>query len=173
MSNVKTDRLLRAAIGLLLAVLVFVISRSFHEKVVSVGDSAPSFTVTADNGKLVSTSNFGGKLLVLNFWATWCPPCIEEMPALSRFASQMSNSGVVVLGISVDKDEKAYKELLSRAQPSFLTVRDPEQKINTEYGTLKYPETYVIDTSGKVLRKFIGPEPWDDPRMVQDIRSLL
>jgi len=173
MHSVKTDRLLKGSIGLLLVVLVFSIYGSLREKVVGVGDSAPDFSITADNGRTITPSSFGGKLLVLNFWATWCPPCVEEVPSLNRFHDALANSGVVVLGISVDKDDKAYRSFLSKASVSFLTARDPAAQINADFGTFKYPETYVIDSKGKVVRKFIGPENWDDQRMLSDIRSLL
>lgn len=173
MHSVKTDRFLKGSIGLLLIVLVFAIYASLRERVIMVGDSAPDFSITADNGRTISSSAFGGKLLVLNFWATWCPPCVEEMPSLNRFHQALANSGVVVLGISVDKDDKAYQAFLSKANVTFLTARDPRAQINADFGTFKYPETYVIDAKGKVLRKFIGPENWDDQRMVSDIRSLL
>jgi peroxiredoxin len=80
---------------------------------------------------------------------------------------------VVVLGISVDKDERAYKAFLDKAPVAFHTARDPEAKINADYGTFKYPETYIIDTNGKVVRKFIGPEDWSDQNMLRDVQSLL
>src|SRR2546425_10756798 len=106
----KLERLLHTLIALLLAVFVYVIFDSFHESLVLVGDSAPDFSIAADNGRTITASNFGGKLLVLNFWATWCPPCIEELPSLNRFQNHFANAGVVVLGVSVDKDEKAYRD---------------------------------------------------------------
>src|SRR6476661_3202637 len=112
MQTLKLERIIHTLIALLLAVFVFVIYDSFHERLVVVGDSAPDFSIT--------TSNFGGKLLVLNFWATWCPPCIEELPSLNAFQRRFANSGVVVLGISVDKDEKAYHDFLQKARISFL-----------------------------------------------------
>src|SRR5881296_3277346 len=102
----KLERIIHTLITLLLAVFVYVIFDSFHERLVVVGDSAPDFSITADNGRTISASNFGGKLLVLNFWATWCPPCVHEIPSLDQFQKQFANSGVVVLGVSVDKDEK-------------------------------------------------------------------
>lgn len=173
MDSVKIDRLLKGAIAALLAVLVFVIYDGLREKIVGVGDTAPAFAITTDTGRTVSTSDFGGKLLVLNFWATWCPPCIEEMPSLDRFQRTLAGEGVVVLGISVDKDEQVYKAFLNKAGVSFATARDPEARINADYGTFKYPETYVIDARGKVLRKYIGPENWTDERLMNDIRSLL
>ena len=95
------------------------------------------------------------------------------MPSLEQFAQQFSKEGVVVLGISVDKDPKIYRSFLDRAQVSFLTARDPDNKINAEYGTFKYPETYIINPQGKVVQKIIGAETWTDPRMTQMIRSYL
>src|SRR5436190_632961 len=142
MERSKTDRVIRFGIAVLTVALVFAIYIGMHERIVVAGDSAPEFSLTADNGRRVSLPNFGGKVLVLNFWATWCPPCVEETPSLSRFAAQMSKSGVVVLAISVDKDEKAYRDFLARHKPAFLTARDSQAKINADYGTFKYPETY-------------------------------
>ncbi len=167
------ERAIRTLIVLLLGVFVYVIFDSFREKVVVVGDSAPDFSITADNGRTITTSNFGGKLLVLNFWATWCEPCIVELPSLNEFQQRFANSGVVVLGISIDKDEKAYRDFLTRARVSFLTARDPENKINVDYGTLKVPETYIIDSQGKVVRKVINAQDWMSDRMVKDVESLL
>ncbi|MGD0049741.1 MAG: redoxin family protein, partial [Bryobacteraceae bacterium] len=80
MRSVKTDRFLKIAIAALLAVLVYVIYDGLHERVVAQGDSAPAFTVVADSGATIGVPNFGGKVLVLNFWATWCPPCVQETP---------------------------------------------------------------------------------------------
>jgi peroxiredoxin len=173
MQRAKTDQILRAGIVALLGLLVFVIYDSIHEKIVQIGDTAPEFTITTDIGRTVSRDNFGGKLLVLNFWATWCPPCVQEMPSLEQFSRDLSKEGVVVLGISVDKDPNAYRSFLERANVSFLTARDPEHKINADYGTFQYPETYVINTQGRVVQKFIGAEMWTDPRITQMIRSYL
>src|ERR1700693_4549811 len=143
MQSVKIDRLLRLAIVVLAGVFVYVVYAAIHGRVVVAGDSAPDFTVTTDNGRTVSLNNFGGKILLLNFWATWCPPCVEETPSLSQLAQDFAAKGVVVLGVSVDSDEKQYKAFLQKYRPAFLTVR--ESKIHEDYGTYQYPETYVID----------------------------
>ena len=171
MQNAKTDRLLRAAIVLLSVVLIFFIYSGIHERVVVAGDSAPEFTIKADNGRTVSLPNFGGKLLVLNFWATWCPPCVQETPSLSQFAAAYAPKGVVVLGVSVDKDEKAYRAFLQKFSPIFLTAR--ETTLHEDYGTFMYPETYIIDAKGKVLQKLAEPADWMDPKMTRLIDSLL
>jgi len=173
MRSVKLDLILRIALGALLAAFVYVVYDGIHEHVTEVGDSAPSFTITADDGRTISVPNFGGKVLVLNFWASWCPPCVDETPSLSELAAQFTNRGVVVLGVSIDKDEKAYQDFLKRYNPAFLTARDPEIKISADYGTFKIPETYIIDSRGKVVQKVISNTDWTDPRMTSFIGSLL
>src|SRR6266545_3380627 len=170
MQRVKIDKILRGLIGLLLVALVYTIYAGIHQRVIGVGDTAPSFAITTDSGRAVAIPDFGGKLLVLNFWASWCPPCLEEMPSMNQFAKDFAGSGVVVLGISVDKDEKAYKTVISRVRPTFQIVRDPETKINADYGTFQYPETYIINPEGKVIQKIIGPADWTDPKMTGYIK---
>jgi len=173
MRSVKIDQILKTGISLLLAVFVYVLYISIHERIIGVGDTAPDFTITADNGRTISAAKFGGRLLVLNFWATWCAPCVEEVPSLNQFSKRMAGSGVVVLGVSVDKDPKAYRDFLTHANVSFLTARDPGAKISGDYGTFKYPESYIIDSSGKVVQKIIGQENWTDDRMLSYVKSLL
>ncbi len=173
MHSAKTERTLQILMAVLLVALGYVVVGAFHDKVVDAGDKAPDFQITSDSGRAISRSNFGGRLLVLNFWATWCPPCIEEMPSLDQFQRRFANAGVVVAGVSVDTNEGAYRELLRKTNVAFLTARDPEARISSSYGTFKFPETYIIDNQGKVLRKIIGPTNWMDPEMVRYIQSLL
>ncbi len=173
MRTFNLERAIQTLIVMLLAVFIYVIFDSFHERLVEVGDSAPDFSITTDNGRTITAASFGGKLLVLNFWATWCPPCVEEIPSLNEFANHFAKAGVVVLGISVDSDEKVYRDFLARARVSFLTARDPDRKISADYGTFKYPESYIIDGKGKVLRKIISNQDWMSDRVIKDVESLL
>jgi len=168
-SNV--DKLLRGAIVVLAVALVYVISSAIHERVVVAGDAAPEFTIATDSGRTVSLPNFGGKLLVLNFWASWCGPCAEETPSLNRFAQEYADKGVVVLGVSVDKDPRAYTAFLQRFKPTFLTAR--ESKTHEDYGTFMYPETYIIDAHGKVLRKYVEPIDFMAQENLSFINSVL
>lgn len=169
----RTERILQASIVVLLGALVCVIFLSMREHIVQEGDSAPDFSITADNGRTITASNFGGKLLLLNFWATWCTPCIQELPSLDEFQRQFANSGLVVLGVSADKDEKAYRRFLSRVNVSFLTARDPENKISADYGTFQYPESYLINREGKVVMKVINATNWVDEKMLSFVKSQL
>jgi peroxiredoxin len=140
---------------------------------VNAGDKAPNFSISTDAGKTVTAHEFGGKLLLLNFWATWCPPCIEEIPALIEMARQLGPQGLVILGVSVDKDANAYQQFLARNPLAYLTARDPEEKINLSYGTVQYPESYLIDQNGKVLEKYISSQAWASPQMIEHVKSLL
>ncbi|MEO8128382.1 MAG: TlpA disulfide reductase family protein [Bryobacteraceae bacterium] len=173
MPKSQADRTLRILLAVAFVAFVWVIKDSFEERIVNVGDKAPNFSITTERGKTVSVSDFGGKVLVLNFWATWCPPCIEEMPSLNQFAATMKDQGVVVLAVSIDKNEKAYKTFLQRARPAFETAFDPDANISSEYGTFKWPETYVIDKTGKVTQKLISNQNWMDPQIVSGIKALL
>jgi len=169
----KSDRIYYVAIGLLTVALIAVVADTSREKISEAGDMAPDFTLVTDGGRRLTRSEFGGKILVLNFWATWCQPCVEELPSLNEFQNQLGSSGVVVLGVSVDRNERAYRQFLKRAGVSFRTSRDPEAEISSRYGTFKYPETYVIDRTGKVIQKHVGPRNWMDPALVTEIRSML
>jgi cytochrome c biogenesis protein CcmG, thiol:disulfide interchange protein DsbE len=171
MKKSRTDTLLRAGIGLLMVALVIAIYAGIHEHVVIAGDTAPEFRIRTDDGRTVALPDFGGKLLVLNFWATWCPPCVQETPSLSQFAAAYAGKGVVVLGVSVDKDEKAYRAFLQRFRPAFFTARDT--RLHADYGTFMYPETYIIDAQGKVLKKIAEPADWMAPEVTRFIDSLL
>jgi cytochrome c biogenesis protein CcmG, thiol:disulfide interchange protein DsbE len=171
MESAKTDKLIRIAIGALTVALVFAIYIGMHERIVVAGDTAPEFSIKADNGKTISLSDFGGKVLVLNFWASWCGPCLDETPSLSQFAAQYADKGVVVLAISVDRDEKAYRKYIDRFKPAFLTAR--EDKLHADYGTFMYPETYIIDTKGRVVEKYAEPVDWNSPRVTSLVNSLL
>jgi len=135
-----------------------------------IGSAAPDFTVK-DDARSISLHDLKGKVVLLNFWATWCPPCVEEMPSLVALQTKMKDK-VTVLAISVDVDEGAYKKFVKDHGVDLLTVRDPDEKSNTLYGTFKYPETYVIDRDGVVRRKFVGPVDWTNPDIVQYLSKL-
>src|SRR5580693_8056269 len=103
----KVDRILEAGIAVMLCVFVGTLYHSLRENAVKAGDRAPDFSIQADNGKTITARDFGGKLLLVNFWATWCPPCISEVPALNQLQRALGPDGVVILGISEDEDPKA------------------------------------------------------------------
>ncbi|MGB7601447.1 MAG: TlpA disulfide reductase family protein [Candidatus Sulfotelmatobacter sp.] len=136
-----------------------------------IGSAAPDFTVR-DAGRAVTLSQFKGQVVVLNFWATWCPPCIEEMPSLVQMQQRMKAKGVTVLAVSVDVDQSNYQRFLRDHNVDLLSVRDADQKSNALYGTFKFPETYIIDRNGVVRRKFIGAVDWTEPDVIEYLSKL-
>jgi cytochrome c biogenesis protein CcmG/thiol:disulfide interchange protein DsbE len=155
--------------GLFLAlVLATGCQRGAHPDLV--GKPAPEFTVE-DSERKVSLHDLRGKVVVLNFWATWCPPCIDEMPSLVAMQATLREN-VTVFAVSLDADEAAYRRFLKDYNVDLLTVRDPEKKSSNLYGTFGYPETYIIDAHGVLRRKFIGPVDWTKPEIIEYLRKL-
>lgn len=138
-----------------------------------IGTSRPEFTLPDVQGLARSVSEWDGRVVALNFWATWCPPCIQELPSLNNIHERFRDRGLVVVGISVDEDKEAYQKFLQQRGVTFPTARDPQQTVNIRYGTTKFPESYLIDREGYVRRKYVGPEDWERPEIVNYLGSLL
>jgi peroxiredoxin len=152
---------------LLSLVLVAGCDRGDHPR--QIGKPAPDFTVV-DGSRSVQLSQYRGKVVVLNFWATWCAPCIEEIPSLNELQRQMPQ--LVVLGVSVDQNEDAYRRFLNQHRINFTTIRDGQQHSNALYGTFVFPDTYVIDRKGEIRRKFINAQDWTSPEIVDYLSHL-
>ena len=136
-----------------------------------IGKAAPDFVVQ-DAERRDTLSQFKGQVVDLNFWASWCPPCVAETPSLVRLQQKLKDKGVVVVAISADEDEGAYKRFINKYGMDFVTVRDPSAKIQHMYGTIQIPETYIIDRDGMLRRKFANAFDWSTPE-VNDFLSQL
>lgn len=135
-----------------------------------IGSRARDFTVT-DADRTVSLHDYRGKIVLLNFWASWCPPCIQEMPSLVQLQQEMGPK-VEVVAVSIDEDADAYHKFLHDHNVDLLTVRDPQQRTPILYGTTGWPETFVIDRKGVIRRKFIGAVNWTSPDIVDYLNKL-
>jgi cytochrome c biogenesis protein CcmG, thiol:disulfide interchange protein DsbE len=170
---IKSDSLIKGSLIAMFLVFALVLYATLNEIEIDVGDSAPSFVVTSDDGTRVSSHDFGGKALLLNFWATWCESCQEEISSMDALARQMAPEGLVVLAISQDTDSSTYMRFISETHLAFLTVRQPEKNIQLNYGTTQIPETFLIDKKGTVRAKFISNQDWVSPEVIAKIRSVL
>lgn len=136
-----------------------------------IGNEAIDFALQ-DSDHQVALSQFRGQVVVLTFWATWCPPCVEETPSLVSMQARLKDKGVTVVAVSIDEDAGAYHRFLKDYGVNFLTVRDPNRTISAVYGTFGWPETYVIDRKGVLRRKVIGPIDWNAPEVVKFLSTL-
>jgi len=156
-----------------LAVLYLFAMPSYRQGEPSVaGRRAPDFTVQAD-GRQVHLSDFRGKVVVLDFWASWCPPCVEEAPSLNALQQRISSQGGTILGISWDDDPSAYKKFLGEHQVNFPTYLDNARKIGTNYGTVMIPEAYLISRDGRIAGKIVGQQDWTSPELTAALDALL
>jgi cytochrome c biogenesis protein CcmG/thiol:disulfide interchange protein DsbE len=134
-----------------------------------IGSRAPQFTVS-DGAQTVNLANLRGHVVVLNFWATSCIPCVEEVPSLVEMQRRMPQ--VTVVAISNDEDDAVYRQFLTDNRVNFATVRDTSFRIPTLYGTIKIPETYVIDRKGVLRRKFVSAQNWTTPEIMDYLGKL-
>ncbi|MEI9979503.1 MAG: TlpA disulfide reductase family protein [Edaphobacter sp.] len=147
-----------AVLGLL---LVTGCDRGSHPE--NLGKPAPQFVVS-DGTKTVDLSKLRGKVVVLNLWASWCAPCIEELPSLLALQRQMPD--LVIVAVSMDQDADVYQRFLEKNHVNLVTVRDADGRINALYGTAQIPETYVIDRQGILRRKFVSAQDWTSPEIM-------
>jgi peroxiredoxin len=168
----KTNTIKILVIVLILGGAILLAWRLQPRSPVAVGERAPDFTLPALGQASFSLHDFRRHVVVLNFWATWCPPCVEETPSLEKFAEQMRARGVDVVSVSVDQDATALASFAVQQHLSFPILRDPEQAIASRYGTFKFPESYIIDQSGRVADKLIGAADWQDSRLIAFVQEL-
>jgi cytochrome c biogenesis protein CcmG/thiol:disulfide interchange protein DsbE len=162
-----------AAVGIAALVLVLFAMPSYRQGEASIaGKTAQDFPLEIW-GKPGHLTDLKGKVVILNFWASWCAACIEETPSLNRLQKYVESRNALILGVSIDEDPAAYEQSLKEQGIVFPTFREREQKLALDYGSPNIPDTYVIDRRGKILRKFIGPQQWDSADMLAYFDSIL
>jgi len=129
------------------------------------GKPAFSFRLPARGGGEVDLSSLRGKAVLVNFWATWCPPCREEMPSLARLAQSFDRQSFEVVTVSVDEGWAPVEKFLAAPKTPYRVALDEGAKVSRTYGTTKFPESYLVDREGKLRLKFVGPRNWMDPNV--------
>lgn len=163
-----------APIALLLAVLGAVAGLQYLHRPPNIGYEAADFTLPDLQGKPVRLSDFRGKVVFLNFWATWCPPCRMEMPNMEGLYKQLAPRDFVMLAVAEDEGgAAAVGPFVRELGLSFPVLLDPEATLSPRYGATGYPETFIIDRNGRVVNHTIGPEDWDSKEMVAYFEQLL
>ena len=138
------------------------------------GSEAPGFRLPSLAGGEVDLASQRGKVVVLNFWATWCPPCVAEMPSLERLHRSLSPEGVAVVTVSTDEDEAELRRFVAERSLTLPVLKDPGGRLAAgQYRTTGYPETFVLDRNGRVLQHVVGPAEWDSAERLAYFRGVL
>jgi cytochrome c biogenesis protein CcmG/thiol:disulfide interchange protein DsbE len=138
------------------------------------GSEAPDFTLSPlGGGPPVSLSALRSKVVLVNFWASWCKPCEDEMPAMERLYAELGGDDFELLAVSVDDAEADVSAFRERLALSFPILWDPEKSVAEAYQTYRFPESFLVGRDGVLIERYIGPKDWDAPAYVERIRRLL
>jgi len=133
---------------------------------------APDFTLKSESGKIFHLSDFRGQVVLINFWATWCPPCRREMPSMERMWQKLKGKGVQVLAIDVGEDADTIFEFLGAYPVNFPLLMDLDGSVVKKYPVTGLPTSYIIDPEGKVIYRTVGSREWDDPVLYDQLLQL-
>ena len=138
------------------------------------GSRAPDFSLPRlGGGEPVRLAGLRGRVVLVNFWATWCKPCEDEMPAMQRLYEALAGPAFELLAISVDEDPAAVSRFRDRLGLGFPILLDPDQRVARAWQTFRFPETLLVDANGTVVERYVGPKEWDAAAYVDLIRRLL
>lgn len=153
---------------------IFVLLRKDYQTGPNIGEAAPSFKLPALSGGEYSLEDFRGKAVILNFWATWCGPCRQEVPSLEALYQRYKDQGLVVVGVSVDEEGwEPIHEFLQTVPVTFPILLDQDQRVTESYETFRLPETYFIDPQGVVKGKVVGPQDYNQEVFFQKVERIL
>ncbi len=147
--------------------------QDFPNPILKTGAVAPDLEITDVDGKTHKLSEYRGKVVLINFWATWCPPCIAEIPSLESAYAKLRDQGLEVLAINLDENPKSVYKLLQEQKLSFKIFLDPQGKAAQAYLVYGLPYTVVLDRDGKVQYKGFGGHEWDQGKEFEKLRALL
>lgn len=146
----------------------------FFGTMVSAGDAAaPDFTLPSKAGSPLKLSQYRGKVVMLNFWASWCHPCRQEMPLMDQIYKKYAPAGFVLLGVNIDTDSTDAQKFLTQVPVSFPIAYDRENKVAKTYNVATMPSTFFIDRKGKLRQLHRGYNPGDENEYLQEIRALI
>lgn len=132
------------------------------------------FTLEDLSGKKVQLSSLKGKVILINFWATWCPPCRAEMPGMEKLYQTMkSNPDFVLLAVDSQEDPAVVKAFIEKNKYNFPVLLDQDGAVTAQYSVRAYPTTYLIDRQGRVIGGLVGARAWETPETLRSLQKLL
>ncbi|GBE37062.1 thiol-disulfide oxidoreductase ResA [bacterium BMS3Bbin07] len=138
-----------------------------------IGREASPFSLKDLKGQEVSLMDFRGKVILLNFWATWCPPCISEIPKLNNLRKAYADKNFEIIAVSTDRSLSTIKKFIRKHPVSFVVLHDSSIKVSRKYNVFSIPTTFLIDKKGKIVEKFLGEYDWNSPEIRKKIDELL
>ncbi len=165
---------MRKYIGLILSLLLLVLTGcNNNAPAPKVGESAPDFKLSSFSGGDVRLSDLRGKVVLVNFWATWCPYCRDEIPSLVNLNAAMAGKNFQMITISIDKNgENAIAPFFNKLGISLPTLFDPDGTVGKRYGITGVPETFIVDGQGIIRKKVVGPMDWGSPEVIRFLGDL-
>ena len=157
----------------LAAGVVWILSESRVAAPIEPGRAAPAFALPDLEGEELSLASLRGKVVLVNFWATWCKPCEEEMPAMQRLHEALAPQGFELVAISVDEEREPVQAFRERLGLGFPILHDPAQGSAHTYQSFRFPESFLVDREGVLVERYIGPREWDAPAYRARIARLL
>ena len=143
-------------------------------KSVVVGDLAPDFQLEDTKGNKVTLSDLRGKVVLVNFWATWCPPCLEEMPSMERLNEVIAGDDFVMLAVNAEENGRSVvPAFLEKTPYTFPILYDDKGVVQKRYGVFKFPESFIIQKDGTVAEKIIGPLDWSSLKTITHFKGLI
>ena len=133
---------------------------------------AKEFVLKDIDGKEFRLSQYRGKVVLVNFWATWCPPCREEMPSMDRAYEQLKKSGIIILAINIGEDEDTIFKFTADYPVSFPLLMDQDSSVINQWPVTGLPTTYVVDPNGHIVYRAIGSREWDDEALLKKLNAL-
>lgn len=171
--KMKTSRqILRWGCAALLVLAAASCSREEAAKP-EVGHLAPDFTLADLDGVEHTLSDSRGKVVFVNLWATWCPPCRQEIPSMVRLYQAMKGQPFEILAVSEDRDVEAVRRFVAQYQIPFPVLMDPDKEVYRLYRATGVPETHLIDPQGRIQGSQIGPFDWEAPEVARAVRALM
>lgn len=162
-------------------VLVVILSLTLNEPVefsnqvaIESGIAAPDFTFPGLDGKMVSLSDYKGKVVLVNIWATWCPPCVDEMPSMEKLYRNFKGENFEILAVSIDESgSEAVAPFMEKTRLTFPALIDSKGAIKPVYRITGIPESFIIDKQGILIKKIVGPLDWAAPKVFRFFSSLI
>jgi len=141
---------------------------------IEIGQLAPDFTYPDLSGKNVSLSDYRGNVILVNIWATWCPPCIAEVPSMEALYKKLKGDHFEILAISIDQQEQTFvSSFVKKHNLNFPVLLDPRGTIGMSYQTTGVPESFIIDKNGVLVKKIIGAIDWASPEVIAFFDGLI